>query len=80
METINNQELELQQQMSETLDTVNNIQNDIEEVLSQYSENDLQNALTEIIDLLMAEDIDKNTQLLLDAEIENNNIEYKLAA
>lgn len=80
METINNQELELQQQMSETLDTVNNIQNDIEEVLSQYSENDLQNALTEIIDLLIAEDIDKNTQLLLDAEIENNNIEYELAA
>lgn len=80
METINNQELELQQQMSETLDTVNNIQNDIEEVLSQYSENDLQNALTEIIDLLIAEDIDKNTQLLLDTEIENNNIEYELAA
>ena len=80
METINNQELELQQQISETLDTVNNIQNDIEEVLSQYSENDLQNALTEIIDLLIAEDIDKNTQLLLDTEIENNNIEYELAA
>ena len=79
MENLNNKTDELQQQLTEVIDTVENVEEKLDEVLSQISPDDIQNEFTLYMELLEAEDIERTTQLLLDY-LDKERVEYEIAA
>lgn len=81
MENLNNKTDELQQQLTEVIDTMESTKEKMDEALSQISLDDIQNEFTLYMELLEAEEIERATQLLSKILIEyEESVEHKSAA
>lgn len=81
MENLNNKTDELQQQLTEAIDTMESTNEEMDEALSQLSLDDIQNEFTLYMELLEAEEIERTTQLFSKILTEyEKSVEHKSAA